>query len=309
MIESAKCRLCLLFLFAVFLFFAAAPLQASARSLLFETETEQGFLCLRSYSRSFTEGDAFMLQLQSPPFRSASARFNGRVYEFVRVSEETGSFLFFPLELGMDEGRHELLLTIVFPDKSVIEKRLDVTVARGDFPSVSLVVDPKFTAPAPEEMKRIERERKRVAEIYEKPHRIWLGSGDFIMPLEGGGGVSGPFGVKRIFNNEVYSRHRGVDLRSPPGSPVRSANSGIVALTDSLFFAGRTVIIDHGAELFTLYCHLAELTVTEGEWVERGDVIGKVGATGRVTGPHLHWGVKIAAVEVDPLSILGLPFE
>lgn len=248
-----------------------------------------------------------MFRLEAPPHRAASAEFSGRERPFTGSAEKGASFTLIPLELDIDEGIHTLHMEITFLDGTRFSKPFDLPIRKGVFASTQLRVDPRFTAPSSEEMVRIEKERELVARVYENPQPGWLGSGDFIRPLDGA--VSSPFGVKRTFNDEVRSRHRGIDLRSPPGTPLRASNSGLVVFTGSLFYAGDTVIIDHGLDVFTIYCHLSEITVKEGDAVKKGTTVGKVGATGRVTGPHLHWGVRIAGTNVDPLSILHLTFD
>ena len=200
-----------------------------------------------------------------------------------------------------------MAVEIVFSDAPPLKIPLTISLSRGDFPSTHLRVDPRFTSPSPEEQERIRAERALIDEIYAAGRSSWLGEGGFTRPLQGS--VSSPFGAKRLFNDIIHSRHRGVDLRSPPGTPVEASNAGFVVFTGSLFYAGKTVIIDHGMDLFTLYCHLSETVVSRGEFVGRGSLIGRVGATGRATGPHLHWGARLAGVNVDPLSLLDLPLE
>jgi murein DD-endopeptidase MepM/ murein hydrolase activator NlpD len=100
-----------------------------------------------------------------------------------------------------------------------------------------------------------------------------------------------------------------VDISAPTGTPVWASNSGEVALRSDLYFSGKTVIIDHGLGLFSLYCHFSKIKVKRGQVVRKGDIIGEIGATGRVTGPHLHWGVKILGDRVDPFSLLSLNFD
>jgi murein DD-endopeptidase MepM/ murein hydrolase activator NlpD len=117
------------------------------------------------------------------------------------------------------------------------------------------------------------------------------------------------FGDRRIFNGNRRSRHRGMDISSPAGRVVRAVNSGRIVLGRDLYFAGQTVIIDHGIGLFSMYCHLSALSVEEGAAVGKGDEIGKVGSTGRVTGPHLHWGIRLSDTYVNPLSLLHLSFD
>jgi murein DD-endopeptidase MepM/ murein hydrolase activator NlpD len=112
------------------------------------------------------------------------------------------------------------------------------------------------------------------------------------------------FGHRRVFNGQPRSPHSGADLRAAKGTPVYAANRGRVVLAKNLFYSGNTVFIDHGLGLYTTYLHFSEIKVEPGEIVERGQLIGLAGATGRVTGPHLHWGVRIVDARVDPFSLL-----
>ena len=112
------------------------------------------------------------------------------------------------------------------------------------------------------------------------------------------------FGKRRFFNDKPRSPHPGLDLRAATGTPVLAAGSGLVAISQDLYYSGNTVIIDHGGGLFTIYAHLSELDVSVGDELEAGVPIGKSGATGRVTGPHLHWGAKIGDRPFDPTALL-----
>src|SRR5439155_1702388 len=117
------------------------------------------------------------------------------------------------------------------------------------------------------------------------------------------------FGTRSIFNGRQRSAHGGTDFLSRQGTPVRSPNAGLVVAARDLYFTGNTVIIDHGLGLFSLLAHLSRLVVQEGDTVAAGQVVGLVGATGRVTGPHLHWAVKVSGARVDPLSVLAVAGE
>jgi murein DD-endopeptidase MepM/ murein hydrolase activator NlpD len=152
---------------------------------------------------------------------------------------------------------------------------------------------------------RLERERFRVRELSRRTHatlRQW--SAPFARPREAQ--INSGFGLEREFNDVVESRHLGTDFAGRRGAPVRAANRGVVALVDDLFYSGRTIYIDHGAGLLTGYLHLDRALVAEGDTVQRGQLIGQVGATGRVTGPHLHWLARYGAVAVDPLDLLNI---
>ena len=134
---------------------------------------------------------------------------------------------------------------------------------------------------------------------HESPQR-W--TAPFLRPRSSA--ISSGFGTGRTFNNQVASRHLGVDFRGGVGAPVRAANSGVVVLVDTFFLGGRVVYLDHGEGLTTGYLHLSRVLVALGDTVARGQTIGRVGATGRVTGPHLHWTARYGAVTVNPLELL-----
>jgi murein DD-endopeptidase MepM/ murein hydrolase activator NlpD len=129
-------------------------------------------------------------------------------------------------------------------------------------------------------------------------------SGTFIRPVDGV--VTSPYGKGREFNGEVQSRHYGVDLDGDTGTPVYAPNRAVVALTDDTYYGGQLIYLDHGRGLVTGYLHLSEILVAQGDTVTQGQLIGKVGASGRVTGPHLHWLARYASITVDPLSLFAL---
>ncbi|HZX49401.1 MAG TPA: M23 family metallopeptidase, partial [Nitrospirota bacterium] len=128
--------------------------------------------------------------------------------------------------------------------------------------------------------------------------------GNFIQPVAGD--MSDNFGLRRIINGEQKSPHTGVDVDAPEGAPVQASNSGRAIFTDDQFFSGKTLIIDHGLGLFTMYFHLSEILVTDGANVIKGDIVASVGKTGRATGPHLHWGVRLNGARINPLALINL---
>ena len=168
-----------------------------------------------------------------------------------------------------------------------------------------LAVNPRFTRPMTAETQaRIDRENERAREIGRSAHSteiMWTES--FINPRPSS--ITSRFGSGRMFNGTLSSRHLGVDFSGAVGTPVRAANRGIVALVDEFFLAGNVVYVDHGGGVVTGYFHLSKALVAEGDSVERGQQIGLVGATGRVTGPHLHWNARYGAVTVNPLDLVS----
>jgi murein DD-endopeptidase MepM/ murein hydrolase activator NlpD len=155
----------------------------------------------------------------------------------------------------------------------------------------------------PEVLRRIERERRLLAELFSRQGTppLWE---RFVLPVEDP--VGSPFGLRRVLNGQPRSPHAGVDFRSPRGRAVRASARGLAVFAGELYFTGRTVILDHGGGLFSLYAHLDSIGCREGELLDAGAVLGAVGSTGRSTGPHLHWGVKLQGDRVDPLALVGL---
>lgn len=181
-----------------------------------------------------------------------------------------------------------------------------VSLARADYPLERLTVAPRFSA-APDSalVARMRRETALSAEVSRRAHdtpRLW--TQPFHRPRESR--ITSTFGRGREFNGTVTSRHMGTDYAGAVGAPVHAANRGVVRLVDSFFAGGNVVYLDHGAGIVTAYLHLSEQAVAVGDTVQRGQVIGRVGATGRVTGPHLHWIVRYGRVTVDPASLLRL---
>lgn len=181
-----------------------------------------------------------------------------------------------------------------------------VPIGLGQFSVAQLRVDPRYVAPPDSALaQRIAAERDSVALVVRRSHstpRLW---GDPFMPPRNSR-ITSPFGQRREFNGEYRSTHMGLDLAGQVGAPVAVANDGVVALLGDFYYAGNLVYVDHGQGLLTAYLHLSATLVAVGDTVARGQIIGRVGASGRVTGPHLHWIARYGAVIVNPQSLLDL---
>ena len=180
--------------------------------------------------------------------------------------------------------------------------RLIVTARQ--FRTRKLTVDPAFVNPPPDAVERINREAAELNELWSHSEATRLWNGTFVRPVPDE--ANSAFGTRSILNGEARSPHSGADFNSATGTPIKAPNGGRVVLAGDRYFTGNTVMIDHGLTVFSLFAHLSEIDVKAGDTVAAGDVVGKVGATGRVTGPHLHWSVRINGARVDPLSLLAL---
>ena len=157
--------------------------------------------------------------------------------------------------------------------------------------------------PNPKQLARIRGESRRQRALYLQHSDAPPPTAGFIQPLQGR--ISSLFGHRRFFNGQARNPHSGLDIAAPTGSEIRAPAAAEVTLVDDLYYNGKTIFLDHGQGLITMYCHLSESLVTEGERVEQGEVIGLVGATGRVTGSHLHWSVSLNGYRVDPQSMMA----
>jgi len=178
-----------------------------------------------------------------------------------------------------------------------------LVVERYRYETRRLTVDPKMVNPPESELARIKQETQAMADAFAilTPERLWRSAFDAPVP----GAPNSSFGRLTITNGKPAGRHQGADFRAATGTPVHAPNAGRVVLAQNLYFAGNTVILDHGLGVFSLLAHLSRIDVQPGAVVARGDVVGQSGATGRVTGPHLHWAVRFGEMTVDPLSLMS----
>jgi murein DD-endopeptidase MepM/ murein hydrolase activator NlpD len=206
------------------------------------------------------------------------------------------------IDLDTEPGEYPVAIEARTSDEGLLVASHSLEVVGKEFPTRRLRVAPKYVRPPGRVLARINRESAALHELFGTitPERLWRGP--FELPIPGA--VVSGFGVRSVFNGEARAPHSGADLRGRTGTPVRAPNAGRVVLVGSLYFTGRTIVVDHGEGLLSLFAHLSRTSVRRGEMVRRGEVIGAVGATGRVTGPHLHWTVRLQEARVDPLSLI-----
>jgi murein DD-endopeptidase MepM/ murein hydrolase activator NlpD len=207
------------------------------------------------------------------------------------------------IDLERPAGKYELKLTGQAASGEKVECSELIEVSEGKFATERLQVGKQFVEPSAEQVKRANEERQKLRDIFDRvtPERLWDGS--FRIPLDGVTTGSN-FGKRRVLNGTPESPHGGADLPGTTGTPVHAAQRGVVVLAEELFFSGNTVVVDHGLGIYTFYGHLSEIDAKVGDHLESGQVLGKVGATGRVTGPHLHWGLTVERARVNPLQIV-----
>jgi murein DD-endopeptidase MepM/ murein hydrolase activator NlpD len=209
------------------------------------------------------------------------------------------------IDVDVKAGDHDASLEVTFTDGGVQQRPLTFRVEGVKFPTTELKVDDQFVQLSPANAQRAGREAKELERIYAvvTPQILWTRA--FAIPVNGQTKGSN-FGHRRVFNGQPRSPHAGSDLKASTGTPIHATNRGRVVLAKNLFFTGNTVVLDHGLGIYTIYAHLSRLDVKVNQMVDFSQVLGLAGATGRVTGPHLHWGTRIQGARVDPFSLLSI---
>jgi len=202
-------------------------------------------------------------------------------------------------------GLLKLLLLATTRRGAVYERKVAVHVKAKSFRTESFSIPPSFDQVSPETAEEIGREQADFARAFafSSLERLW--EAPFVRPVPQEASASS-FGMRRIINGSPRAPHSGTDLSAPFGTEVVASNYGRVVLIGNYFFAGGSVVLDHGGGLFTMYFHLSEFRVEQGSLVKRGDIIGLSGASGRVTGPHLHWGARLSGARINPLELLKI---
>lgn len=205
------------------------------------------------------------------------------------------------IDLAQEVGPQPLSVTWK-KGESTERRQYTIDVVSASFGTEKLTLPKKMVDLDPPTLARVEREQQQMRTLFDKTagERLW--EGDFVVPTEGR--IRGTFGQTRIMNGQPRNPHTGEDISAPLGAPVLASNAGKVILVGDFYFNGRSVVIDHGLGLFSMYFHLSEVAVKEGEQVVRGQAIGSVGQSGRATGPHLHWGMRLNGARVNPFSLV-----
>jgi len=227
----------------------------------------------------------------------ATARYGESRVLVTRINGDYSAVIGLPL--ATKPGRHYLKVT----NRQGQTQNVGFTVAAKAYEEQHITIaDKRKVNPEKQDMERITREAAQIKAALTH----WSAQEDVVItfqkPVEGP--TSSPFGLRRFFNEQARNPHTGLDIAAPEGTPIHAPAPGTVLDTGEFFFNGNTVLLDHGQGLITMYCHMSRIDVTPGQTVASGDIIGAVGMTGRVTGPHLHWGVSLNDARVDPLLLL-----
>ncbi len=257
------------------------------------------------FALALTANQGSVIQLtfpHEPGVKSIEVEWQTKKVPAVRLLGDWVSVVGIDLDLKPGEYKASAILTMA--DGRVERRETVIQVESTKFPTTELKVAEQFVQLSPANLARANREAKEIDTIHSRITNEILWEEPFDVPIPGGTGSN--FGHRRVFNGEPRAPHSGADLRAKTGTPIHATNRGRVVLAKNLFFTGNTVILDHGLGIYSLYAHLSRIDVKTGAIAARGQRVGLAGATGRVTGPHLHWGIRVQGARVDPFSLVQM---
>jgi peptidase M23-like protein len=275
----------------------SAVLWLTALAVAFGTASDS--LTISTRARAVAPGEIVIVTITSTvPISAPLVRAFDRQLPSFAVNDRTWRVLV-GIDIDVAPGKHPVTV-----ESGADRVTHTLAVVPKQFPTRRLTVDDAFVNPPASVQERIKEESALVAAIWTSsaPEVLW--KGPFVRPVPQS--ANSAFGTRSVFNGQRRGAHGGADFPSPAGTPVLAPNAGRVVLVRNLYYSGNTVIVDHGLGVFSYFAHLSNMTVTEGATVVTGATVGHVGATGRVTGPHLHWTVRVGGARVDPLALLEL---
>jgi len=299
---SRKLRYLAVVLFFATVFLAAEQVSSVPRQTKF---TAAKTWSVRWQPTRVVNGAPLFLRVTAPVrFESLSGNWQGHE---VFLNFDTANKTWYGIagaSLQTRPGSYPLKLeaTTISGKKITFERKITVHAAK--YPRIAIKVAKQYTEPSPEQLQKVSEDTGLKQEVF---HRVSLErewSGNFQPPVDAR--ISDVFGTQRTINGKVQSMHQGLDYAVPSGTPVAAVNTGTVLLARPLYFEGNCVVLDHGQGLLTIYMHLSEIKVTEGEQIERGEEIGLSGGSGRATGPHLHLAVRWQGIYLNPATLLRL---
>jgi len=252
-------------------------------------------------SENIARGDVILMNIRAGEESMPRVEWMGKEISFVFNRTRSAWQGFLAVDLNQKTGDYEVAVKIS-PYNS--ERRLAIHVLDKDYGVRRLTLPKDKVELNDEALKRVKTEAEVVGALWKAKDTNPEWKGIFLMPLDSE--IEGTFGKRSVINGMERSPHTGVDLRGNAGDPIRAVNNGKVILIADHFFTGNTVFVDHGGGIITMYCHLQKVLVNSGDRVDKGHVLGLVGATGRATGPHLHWGMRVNGARVNPLTLVNL---
>jgi murein DD-endopeptidase MepM/ murein hydrolase activator NlpD len=267
--------------------------------------SRNGLSSVQWQPHALTNGSPVLFEIKaSARVRAVSGMWMGHSVSFFRSTVNKGWYGLAAIPVTTKAGAYELRITETLASGGTAELNRKIRVSNAPYPKITVKVAKKFTEPSPDQLTAISVDKSLKAKVFGTVTTDRLWAGQFVAPVSDP--VSDIFGTARVFNDQVQSRHQGLDFATPPGTEIHAINSGIVILARPMFFEGNCVVIDHGQGLLSLYLHLSAFKVKEGDQVHTGDTVALSGGTGRATGPHLHLAIRWQGIYLSPAILLKI---
>ncbi|OUR72415.1 hypothetical protein A9Q76_03705 [Arcobacter sp. 31_11_sub10_T18] len=270
--------------------------------ILFLINAQAEKLELTLMAKSVKNANVLLLTANANENNKLFAILNDKKIEFNAHPFRTNKFYaLVPFHYFMEEKKHQLIVTYSVNEKEFFEG-YDITLEQDSYLSEEIKVSNSKVSLSKKNKLRTSKEYQEAINVYNSvsPKNYWFE--DFIYPLDSK--ITSPFGTKRVYNNATKSYHTGIDFKAPLNTKIKASNNGVVKISKNRFYAGNSIIIDHGHGIYTCYFHLNKMFVSVGDFVQKGDIIGLSGSTGRSTGPHLHFATFVNGVQINPTNLL-----
>lgn len=245
-----------------------------------------------------------LVEIQKENISNVKLTFHTQNIDFFKNKFKKNTYsALLPISYYQKKSDYRVIVSYLEDNKKVF-KGLNLKVVDGKYKSEVINVSKKKLKPNPSRVKRTKKEYSEAMKIYKTKTNKILWDEEFIYPLNSK--ITSPFGTKRVYNGMLKSYHSGTDFRAKNGTPIIASNSGIVKIAQNRFYSGNSIVIDHGQGVYSCYFHLSRMDYKEGDFINRGDILGLSGDTGRVTGPHLHFSFRINGMQVDPLNAIAV---
>jgi len=264
----------------------------------------QLIFALEISSKKVENANTLFLKIVKENIKDPKLTFDSHNINFFRLPNKKDSYYaLVPISYYKDLKKYKIIISYIENEKKVF-KGIPIEVIDGKYKSEVINVDSSKVILSEKNKKRVSQEYKEAMKIYNTTTETLYISDKFIYPLETK--ITSDFGKKRVYNGSLKSYHSGTDYRAKVGTKIKAINNGKVVIAKNRFYAGNSIVLDHGNGIYSCYYHLNKMNYKEGDLVKKGDIIGLSGSTGRVTGPHLHFSFRIHGIQVDPLQAIDL---
>lgn len=254
-------------------------------------------------SKEIKNANTLLIKLDEKNISQPKLTFGKKNINFFKHPSEESFYTLVPISYYEKKKKHRIIISYIKDNKKVF-KGISVKVVDGQYQSEVINVAKGKVSLNKKNKDRTKKEYSKAIKIYGTTTPKLLTKGKYILPLNSK--ITSAFGKKRVYNGKLKSYHSGTDFKAAIGTPIKAVNNGIVVISENRFFAGGSIVINHGQGIYSCYYHLSKMNFKVGDKIKKGEILGLSGSTGRVTGPHLHFAFKLHSITVDPLQLIDL---